>query len=148
MSTLKQRLEELSADKGRGWMASLARHCKVKPPSVSDWVSGKTKSLEGDNLILVASFFGVTPEWMASGKGQKFADVNIHTDTKAMSEGGKIIREINLDANPDYPAIRRVNFKLSAGARHQARPERAFLRLRVCPKKIFQSFFSFVRFAY
>lgn len=42
--------------------------------------------------------------------------VNIHTNQNAMSEGVKIVQEINLDENPDYPAIRRVNFKLSAGA--------------------------------
>lgn len=72
MSTLKQRFDELTKDRPRGWKADLARHCQVKPPSVSDWASGRTLTLEGSNLLGAASFFGVNPEWLRTGRGSKY----------------------------------------------------------------------------
>ena len=39
----------------------LARAAGVSPSTVSDWLSGTTKTMEGDNLIKVANFFGVMP---------------------------------------------------------------------------------------
>lgn len=68
---LKDRIAELAADLPRGWQARLAEHCGVKQPSVSSWVSGDTKTLDGLNLQLAAEFFGVTPKWLGSGKGPK-----------------------------------------------------------------------------
>lgn len=78
MSTLETRLAELTADLPRGWKASLARHCQVEPPSVSDWVTGRTKTLEGKNLLLAAQYFRVEPHWLATGRGSKYPAVNIH----------------------------------------------------------------------
>ena len=40
----------------------LARACKVSPPSVSDWESGKTRMIDGENLVKAAAALGVTPE--------------------------------------------------------------------------------------
>lgn len=40
----------------------LARACKVSPPSVSDWESGKTRMIDGENLVRAAAALGVTPE--------------------------------------------------------------------------------------
>lgn len=74
MSTLQERIAEVSAGMKRGWQASLARHCGIKPPSVADWVSGETKTLDGENLLKAAEFFKVRPRWLATGKGQKSAD--------------------------------------------------------------------------
>lgn len=64
-------MKELTKDLPRGWKAALARHCKIEPPSVSDWVSGRTVTLEGKNLIKAAEFFNVNPSWLATGKGGK-----------------------------------------------------------------------------
>lgn len=74
MTTLELRIAELSKDMARGWQARLARHCGVKAPSVSDWVHGETKSLEGQNLLCAAEFFGVHPLWLNTGQGPKFLD--------------------------------------------------------------------------
>lgn len=71
MSTLQDRIAEVSEGLKRGWQADLARYCGVKPPSVADWVSGKTLKLDGDNLLRAAEFFGVRPRWLSSGKGPK-----------------------------------------------------------------------------
>lgn len=49
--------------------ADLARACQVKPPSVHGWLSGKSKFLRGENLLLAASALGVNQQWLATGQG-------------------------------------------------------------------------------
>jgi phage repressor protein C with HTH and peptisase S24 domain len=72
MSTLQERIAEVAKDLPRGWKAQLARHCNVSPPSVSDWTTGQTKTLVGSNLLKASEFFGVHPDWLASGKRPKY----------------------------------------------------------------------------
>lgn len=48
---------------------ALATACGVKPPSVSDWLSGKSKTMVGQNLIAAAEFLRVRPKWLAEGVG-------------------------------------------------------------------------------
>lgn len=69
MPTLKERLERALENKQGATKASLARHCGITKTSVSGWFSGKTKSLDGQNLIRAAAYLGVRPEWLASGRG-------------------------------------------------------------------------------
>lgn len=69
MNTLAERLKE-SLDQSPEFTASgLARACGIKPPSVSDWLSGKTKKMEGANLLSASEYLGVNPWWLATGKG-------------------------------------------------------------------------------
>lgn len=71
MKTLAERLkyamEILPPKKIKG--VDLARAVGVKPPSVSDWLSGKSKTMEGENLLKAAKFLGVNANWLASGNG-------------------------------------------------------------------------------
>lgn len=69
MSTFQERIAELLAGPPKISQAALARACGIKPPSVNDWVSGKTKSIEGENLLRAAAFLKVSPLWLATGKG-------------------------------------------------------------------------------
>jgi len=68
MNTLALRLEKAMKGPPKIRAAALARACKIKQPSVSDWLSGRTKRLEGANLLSAARFLGVNPEWLATGK--------------------------------------------------------------------------------
>lgn len=52
-------------------------------------------------VVDLATALNVSPQWLATGAGPMHAD------------GGA--QPIDLDNNPDYPAVRRVRFKLSAG---------------------------------
>lgn len=70
-STLEKRLKVVSQDMPRGWQKKLAEHCNVSAPSVSDWAAGKTAGLEAGHLIKCAEFFQVSPQWMASGEGDR-----------------------------------------------------------------------------
>ena len=58
MNTLAERLryamEVLPPKKIKG--VELARAVGVKPPSVSDWLSGKSKTMEGENLLRASKF--------------------------------------------------------------------------------------------
>lgn len=49
--------------------AALARACRVSPPSVNDWITGKSKTIEGANLLNAAAFLNVNPRWLAEGVG-------------------------------------------------------------------------------
>lgn len=48
--------------------SELARRVGLKPPSVHDWESGKTKRIGGDNLMNVARALGTTPDWILTGR--------------------------------------------------------------------------------
>lgn len=71
MKTLSERLkhamEVLPPKKIKG--VELARAVGVKPPSVSDWLSGKSKTMEGPNLVRAAQFLKVNSKWLATGVG-------------------------------------------------------------------------------
>ncbi|WP_440466908.1 DEAD/DEAH box helicase family protein [Pseudomonas sp. YH-1] len=69
MRTLQERLKFVMAGPPKISQAALARACHVKAPSVNDWISGKTKSIEGENLLSAAAFLKVLPLWLATGKG-------------------------------------------------------------------------------
>jgi transcriptional regulator with XRE-family HTH domain len=69
MTTLAERLlAALDRDKSLS-QAGLAKACGIKPPSVSDWLSGKTKKMEGANLLMAAQYLNVDAWWLATGKG-------------------------------------------------------------------------------
>jgi len=69
MKTLSDRMKFLSSNLPRGWQAKLARYCGVKPQSVTGWLTGGTKVIEGEHLLLAAKFFNVEPLWLSTGAG-------------------------------------------------------------------------------
>ena len=50
----------------------LAIACGVKAPTSFHWASGKTKQIKAKPLLLAAKLFGVTPEWLSTGKEPKY----------------------------------------------------------------------------
>ncbi|MEY2654291.1 MAG: hypothetical protein RLZZ524_1319 [Pseudomonadota bacterium] len=102
--------------------ADIARACGVKTPSVNDWVSGKTKTLKAETARLAAQMLGCDQNWLANGVGSpgwrlaasaaEPAEVADSYRAQAL-EASK--RMIDLESNPDYPTIRRVKIKVSAG---------------------------------
>jgi len=49
--------------------ADLAKASGVKQPTSYNWGSGKTASIKAEPLLKAAKALGVTPEWLATGKG-------------------------------------------------------------------------------
>ena len=69
MNTLAERLKKALQQTTGKTQAGLARACGIKPPSVSDWMNGNTKSVEGSNLIKASEYLGVRSKWLATGLG-------------------------------------------------------------------------------
>lgn len=59
---IKQRREALGMS-----VAGLARACGIRPPSIHNWEGGRTKAIEGQNLVAAARALGVSPEWILTG---------------------------------------------------------------------------------
>lgn len=84
--------------------AELARATGNKPPSVSDWLSGQTKMMGGENAVKVCSFLNINHLWLFFGKGPS-----------GLEEGHKTPDLIVLDEASDFIPIKRVEFKITAG---------------------------------
>lgn len=110
-TTLAERLNEAMKDNGVT-PGELAAACGVKVQAVYQWQSGKTKKLDGSNLLNAARRLGVRPEWLSTGSGRKQADhAEIpHGAAVAVHDG-----PADLDAE-DYVWIDRYDVRLSAGS--------------------------------
>ena len=74
MNTLAERLQFLIKNSPvKITKADMARACSIKPSSIQDWFNGRTKNLEGSNLLKTADLFKCSPIWLAEGKGKPFA---------------------------------------------------------------------------
>lgn len=76
-----ERLLELFDNPNGKTQASLARFCNVTAPAVALWV--KNGAFTYENAVKIANFFGVNPEWLYSGKGDKLALPIVHEVTTA-----------------------------------------------------------------
>lgn len=72
-TTLADRLKYAMAGPPKITGLALAKACGVSQPSVSDWLNGTTKSLDGVNLVLAAEFLKVNAKWLATGLGLKIS---------------------------------------------------------------------------
>jgi len=77
MRNLQERLRAAMAGPPKITQAALARACGIRPPSVNDWLSGKTKAIEGENLLRAAEILKVSPMWLATGKGSMRPEVDV-----------------------------------------------------------------------
>ncbi len=71
MSTLQDRLLALRAENPAVTNTQLAKLAGVKPPSVSDWFSGRTSALKWESAKAIAQAYGVTDHWVTSGAPPK-----------------------------------------------------------------------------
>ena len=69
MTLLKDRLAEAMRRHPNLNQADIARACKVKSPSVTDWLNGKTKSLSAAPARLAARLFRCNQNWIGQGIG-------------------------------------------------------------------------------
>lgn len=86
MNTLAERIKDRMQATGLK-NAQLAGAAGVRPPTSFNWASGKTKSIKAVPLLLAAAALGVTPTWLATGKGKKFPDDEHVTADRAAEPG-------------------------------------------------------------
>lgn len=67
--TLGERVKTALQGPPKRTQRALAAAVGISPVSVNDWVSDRTKTIEGSNLLKAAGFLGVSAKWLAEGKG-------------------------------------------------------------------------------
>lgn len=76
MSTLSERLK-LAIERADVSKSDLAKACGVKPASVSDWLSGKSKSMRAPVAQKAAEFLNVSIIWLSTGEGSPELGSNV-----------------------------------------------------------------------
>ena len=71
MTTLAERIKECADETPDFTKRALAKFVGISPASVGQWFDGRTKNLEGANLLRAAEFLRVNPLWLAEGRGPK-----------------------------------------------------------------------------
>lgn len=83
MNSLQERLNWALRHSGLKKI-DLARECGVTRSAVSFWFNGSTQSIEGANLTNLARATGVSPFWLATGKGPR-----LNTDQEELCKNDK-----------------------------------------------------------
>ena len=118
MNSLSERLALALKESGMS-QVHFARACGIKPPSVSNWLNGKTKNITGLNLLNASRVLGVRQEWLATGKGPMKED-----------SGSNVVGATGPARSYEYPEISEVQAGNAAeaidllqpgqGTRHQS----------------------------
>lgn len=95
MKTIGQRIEQVRVERELT-KTDIWKAAGLSSGVYKQWLDGG--KLSAESLIKVAAILNVDPRWLETGKGEK--------ERKG---------EIDLDQHPEYTAIKRVRFKLSAG---------------------------------
>ena len=69
---LHERINQLFIEQPEKNQSQLAKATGKTRAAVSIWRSGGIKSLDAETALKTAAFFGVTPEWLIMGTGQKY----------------------------------------------------------------------------
>ncbi len=69
MTDLAERLKMAMAGPPEIKPSELAKACDIKQPSINDWLNGRTKKMEGANLLAASECLNVNPLWLATGRG-------------------------------------------------------------------------------
>ena len=85
MSTLQERIEQALKKSGLK-PHELAKLAGVSRATVSLWVNGPTKTIEGENLTRAARALGVDPHWLATGEESRLEPVD-YCDNMLMEPG-------------------------------------------------------------
>lgn len=129
MSTLQTRLKIAMEGPPKIRSVDLAKACGVSAPAVSEWLSGATKKLAGDNLMRAARYLNVSPDWLASGKGP------MRILRKSQSGNGDIsgLYGFNRNAVPvvKLSEINRLRFETNAGTFDINRYQKAYTTLEI-----------------
>lgn len=119
---LKDRIQEL-IDAGFR-KSELAKAAGKSPAAVTHWLNGETKEIKADSAAGLQALTGFSSIWISEGRGPK--KINTFTAqsgvippdyklNQPLTRAGIAPVAIDLDNNPEYPAVRRVNIKAQAG---------------------------------
>jgi transcriptional regulator with XRE-family HTH domain len=95
MKTLDQRIRLLMKESGLG-VSEIAAIAGVKPPSVSDWLNGKTKTLKAGPAVHLSKYFKINSLWLTEDAGPM-------RDKPAQDKG--TAEQDHQDAPPSIPIL-------------------------------------------
>lgn len=73
MNTPGDRIRTEREDRGMS-QTDLGNAAGIGKSSVCQWESGRTKIMNGVNLVMIAMALGLEPYWIVTGKGRKFSN--------------------------------------------------------------------------
>lgn len=97
--SLQDRIKEAIEGSGKT-QAEIAREVNASEGAVTQWLNGTTKSLKAKNATALEMATGYSATWIVTGKGPR----------KPITAPA-----IELEDNPDFPAVRRVRIKVVGG---------------------------------
>ena len=125
MNTLAERLryamQFATPKKVKG--VELAAAVGVKPPSVSDWLSGKSKTMEGENLLKTSKYLNVNPAWLASGVGEMRPKSVTSTEDPSLAELLQKIQVLRAEGRLNEDTIKLLNSTLDVVTKSQENQE-------------------------
>jgi len=71
MKTWNDRLKSIFEENKALRQSDMARAIGVSAATVSDWINGHIKTIEGENLLNVCEYLKISPAWLQFGKGDK-----------------------------------------------------------------------------
>lgn len=83
MDTFAERLRLAMQGPPKIKQVALAAACGIKPPSVSDWLNGRSVNIEGKNLLAASKLLNVRPEWLSKGTGPMRPDSRRQSNVEA-----------------------------------------------------------------
>lgn len=122
MKSLADRIKTKRKEK-RLTMEALGKLVGVSKSSVSQWESGLTKKMDGENLVTLANALGVNAYWLSTGKNPDYIDGEVthierpKIESNAVYLGGFDVWDSDTPLDDDevaLPFFREV--KLSAGS--------------------------------
>lgn len=115
MSTLSDRLTEALARHPGLRQADLRRLTNASSPSVTNWMGGRTQTLDLVNAHKLAAFFGCDPLWLGAGIGapQWRDDDNLRRTPATPEQAPSLPQALHtvLDALQALPTIRWVSVR-------------------------------------
>lgn len=94
-----------------GSITELAMIADVKPPSVSDWLNGKTKSLKSKPAARMAERFNLNVAWVAEGRGEMYRSIRDDADRNMRLEHVAT----SIPSKEDYATIPQLHANGSCG---------------------------------
>lgn len=118
---LKDRINlALEEGKSRGLtQKGLADACGIAPPSVNDWTTGRSSAIKSENIWDAASYLGVDPRWLATGKGHmRAADAVDYEDITGFAQAVGLGAESEI---AEYEVTHKLKFRADSLGRKRLR---------------------------
>lgn len=101
-----------------GSVTALANIAGIKPPSISDWINGKTKSIKGPPAARITKHFNLNPLWVTDGIGLMQSGLSPLSDTQGASNAAQSEKNNNSESAMLINFPQTVATRISAAENH------------------------------